>query len=427
MNRLYMGGLNYDVRSSDIRDFFEGCGRICDIAIKHGYGFVEFVSERDAKKAINKMGGRHLRGEPVRLEYAKRSDSHGPNSYRRPPNHLKRTEYRLIVKNLSFKCSWQALKDLMREAGDVAFCDVNTYRRGEGIVHFYKSRDMDRAMDMLDGKELFGHKIHLEIDRQSRNNGRRYERYSSSVKSRSSFSRSRSHSSSGRSSSDHRRRSVQRHSTSFSSRSESGKSRSSSRSPYRNRKSKKMNRKKDHRNRRSNSNENDSSSKRDRAASLSSNEGGNRYYRRSRNTRKSSDTSDNHRSTHNKNNNNSNNVEDADDETDMNCGDDGKKLKESRSHSNSIEQNNNRIDSHESRNDVHSPQFNSTKYRGHTRSMSSDRSERRSYERRKRSMTRSSSQSSNYSSKGPESIRSSTDRKTNRHSNDETIRMDEVE
>lgn len=38
--RVYIGGLPYGVKDRDIERFFKGYGRIRDILIKNGYGFV---------------------------------------------------------------------------------------------------------------------------------------------------------------------------------------------------------------------------------------------------------------------------------------------------------------------------------------------------------------------------------------------------
>lgn len=39
-SRVYVGGLPYGVRDRDLEKFFKGFGRIRDILIKNGYGFV---------------------------------------------------------------------------------------------------------------------------------------------------------------------------------------------------------------------------------------------------------------------------------------------------------------------------------------------------------------------------------------------------
>lgn len=39
-SRVYVGGLPFGVRDRDLEKFFKGFGRVRDILIKNGYGFV---------------------------------------------------------------------------------------------------------------------------------------------------------------------------------------------------------------------------------------------------------------------------------------------------------------------------------------------------------------------------------------------------
>lgn len=38
--RVYLGRLPYDTREKDVERFLQGCGRIRDINLKNGFGFV---------------------------------------------------------------------------------------------------------------------------------------------------------------------------------------------------------------------------------------------------------------------------------------------------------------------------------------------------------------------------------------------------
>lgn len=105
-----------------------------------------------------------------------------------------RTEYRLVVENLSSRCSWQDLKvylesqttvgsplkgvynptpsvcflsfqDFMRQAGEVTYADAHKERTNEGVIEFRSYSDMKRALDKLDGTDINGRKIRLLEDR----------------------------------------------------------------------------------------------------------------------------------------------------------------------------------------------------------------------------------------------------------------------
>ncbi|KAM8754442.1 uncharacterized protein AB9X84_011268 isoform 2-T2 [Acanthopagrus schlegelii] len=246
MPRVYIGRLSYHVREKDIQRFFSGYGKLMEIDLKNGYGFVEFEDNRDADDAVYELNGKELCGERVIVEHARgpRRDRDGygsgyssrSRSGRDKYGPPVRTEYRLIVENLSSRCSWQDLKDFMRQAGEVTYADAHKERTNEGVIEFRSHSDMKRALDKLDGTDINGRKIRLVEDRprrrrsysgsRSRSRSRRRSR-SGSRRSRSSRSRSRSHSRS-RSRSNKRR---------HHSRSRSGRKSGDSKSRSRNRRS----------------------------------------------------------------------------------------------------------------------------------------------------------------------------------------------
>lgn len=109
--RVYVGNLYHDTRERDLEKFFKGYGRLRDVFLKNGYGFVEFEDPRDADDAVYELNGRELLGERVTVEHARgpsrnrRGFGGGDRFYGRerrpawldkygPPQ---RTEYRIIV------------------------------------------------------------------------------------------------------------------------------------------------------------------------------------------------------------------------------------------------------------------------------------------------------------------------------------------
>ncbi|XP_057679702.1 serine/arginine-rich splicing factor 6-like [Corythoichthys intestinalis] len=223
MPRVYIGRLGYHVREKDVQRFFGSFGKLLEVDLKNGYGFVEFEDNRDADDAVYELNGKDLCGDRVIVEHARGprrdrdsfggghwgdSRSGGYNSRSRPGRDKYgppvRTEYRLIVENLSSRCSWQDLKDFMRQAGEVTYADAHKERTNEGVIEFRNQSDMKRAMDKLDGTDINGRKIRLVPDwprrRRSYSGSRsrsRSRRRSRSRSRRSSRSRSRSKSRSG--------------------------------------------------------------------------------------------------------------------------------------------------------------------------------------------------------------------------------------
>ncbi|OON15283.1 hypothetical protein X801_08917 [Opisthorchis viverrini] len=199
MSRVYIGHLPARCSERDIERFFKGYGRLRDVVLKNGYGFVEFDNEKDADDAVYDLHGRELRGERIIVEHARlppgsrggsRRSGGGRDRYG-PPT---RTEYRVVVENLSSRVSWQDLKDLMRKAGDVTYADAHKSARNDGIVEFSQYADMKEAIEKFDGYELYGRKLRVYEDRpnrRSRSRSRNRSRSGSRTRKYSNRSRSR--------------------------------------------------------------------------------------------------------------------------------------------------------------------------------------------------------------------------------------------
>ncbi|CAL8078218.1 unnamed protein product [Calicophoron daubneyi] len=199
MSRVYIGRLPPRCSERDIERFFKGYGRLRDVVLKNGYGFVEFDNEKDADDAVYDLHGRELRGERIIVEHARlppgsrggsRRGGNRDRSRYGPPT---RTEYRVVVENLSSRVSWQDLKDMMRKAGDVTYADAHKSSRNDGIVEFAAYADMKEAIEKFDGYELYGRRLRVYEDRPNRRSksGSRSDR----SRSNDSYRRNKSHSS----------------------------------------------------------------------------------------------------------------------------------------------------------------------------------------------------------------------------------------
>ncbi len=77
-SRLYVGNLPYNVAEGDLQDLFSQAGDIQDVAVikdrdtqrSRGFGFVEFVNQADAEKAIQMFDGYDMDGRRLTVNMA---------------------------------------------------------------------------------------------------------------------------------------------------------------------------------------------------------------------------------------------------------------------------------------------------------------------------------------------------------------------
>lgn len=76
--KLYVGNLNYEITSEELKNIFEPYGKILSAKVvnnpetkrSRGYGFVEFSLEEDAQKATTELNGRSVEGRTLTVNNA---------------------------------------------------------------------------------------------------------------------------------------------------------------------------------------------------------------------------------------------------------------------------------------------------------------------------------------------------------------------
>lgn len=91
-NKLYVGNLSYQVTEQDLRDLFSQAGELQDVMLiverethrSKGFGFVEFVNEADAQKAIEMFHDQEVQGRRLTVNIARPREerSGGGGGYR---------------------------------------------------------------------------------------------------------------------------------------------------------------------------------------------------------------------------------------------------------------------------------------------------------------------------------------------------------
>lgn len=77
--RLFVGGLSWDTTEDSLKQFFSQVGTVTSATIitdkfsgkSKGFGFVEYASDEDAKKAIAELNGKELDGRTLTINEAR--------------------------------------------------------------------------------------------------------------------------------------------------------------------------------------------------------------------------------------------------------------------------------------------------------------------------------------------------------------------
>ena len=83
---IYVGNLSYEVTEEDLKQAFEGFGKVESVNIikdrysgePRGFGFVEMPDKAEGQSAINDLNGKDLKGRTLNVNEARpRSDDRG--------------------------------------------------------------------------------------------------------------------------------------------------------------------------------------------------------------------------------------------------------------------------------------------------------------------------------------------------------------
>ncbi|CAH0553003.1 unnamed protein product [Brassicogethes aeneus] len=159
--RVYVGPLSSTTTESDINKIFRQYGGIEEIELKRGFAVVEFINSRDAEEAINDLDGTRLFGQRIKVEITRISQIQPRKRHLKVPL---RTNYRLLIRNLTTQINWKKLKKIMSEAGEVTYANAHNRCRNQGVVEFACYSDMKNALEKLDNLKLNGRRIKLYED-----------------------------------------------------------------------------------------------------------------------------------------------------------------------------------------------------------------------------------------------------------------------
>ncbi|KNG81481.1 hypothetical protein ANOM_010498 [Aspergillus nomiae NRRL 13137] len=158
------------VTKQDIEEHFSthGSGKITEIKLMNGFGFIEYEDAMDARDVVPAFHGSDFKGERLTVQFARgpRRKENFPGPMDRPNMpRPRRTAYRMMVSGLP-ETSWQDLKDFARGAGlDVVYSETGR-ELGRGFVEFETANDLKTAIEKLDGRDFKGSRVSCVADIQ---------------------------------------------------------------------------------------------------------------------------------------------------------------------------------------------------------------------------------------------------------------------
>jgi len=210
--RVYVGNLSWQVSWQDLKDHFRQAGEVVyadvmteggqsGVGRSKGCGIVEFAEPSEAKWAIENLNDTEIAGRNIFIREdredrdlfnqtsgGKGGSKGGGGKGSSGANGTKGSK--LYVGNLSWSTSWQDLKDVFaeygnvnfveiiekdhfRSAGEVAFAEVmteggrsNGRSKGCGIVEFSNAAEAQKAIQELNDTMLNGRQIYVREDRE---------------------------------------------------------------------------------------------------------------------------------------------------------------------------------------------------------------------------------------------------------------------
>jgi len=139
---------------------------------KRGFGFVVFEEKAGAQAAVDALDGNDVDGRTVRVEFftpkprTERREQQPRGNFGRGQDEDGR---RVYVGNLDYRTDDATLNEIFSEYGEVQSCSQLTERedpsrkRGFGFVTFANSDDANAAVDNLDGLEVDGRSLRVNI------------------------------------------------------------------------------------------------------------------------------------------------------------------------------------------------------------------------------------------------------------------------
>ncbi|XP_015267403.1 PREDICTED: RNA-binding protein 14 [Gekko japonicus] len=155
--KLFVGNVPEEASQVELRELFEAAaaepGEVLSVALMKQFAFVHMRDEEAAERAILKLNGHPLHGRRVVVEPSRPRPTH---------------TVKVFVGNVSAACTSSELRVLFQQYGPVVECDVV---KDYAFVHMEKEEDAKAAIEHLNGREVKGKRINVELSNKAHKRG----------------------------------------------------------------------------------------------------------------------------------------------------------------------------------------------------------------------------------------------------------------
>ncbi|XP_019402899.1 PREDICTED: RNA-binding protein 14-like [Crocodylus porosus] len=144
--KLFVGNVPEEATSEELTELFAGAaGPVLGVALMKQFAFVHLRDEAAAARAIAQLNGHQLHGRRVVVEPSRPRPTH---------------TCKIFVGNVSAACTSGELRTLFQQYGPVVECDVV---KDYAFVHMENEADAKVAIENLNGKEVKGRRVNVEL------------------------------------------------------------------------------------------------------------------------------------------------------------------------------------------------------------------------------------------------------------------------
>nr|AAH45210.1 MGC52864 protein [Xenopus laevis] len=151
--KIFVGNVDDRTTQEEITELFERYGTVVNCAVMKQYAFVHMRGAEEATKAVEDLNGRELNGKKMLVELSKP----------RPQN-----TWKIFVGNVSSSCEGSEIRKIFEEYGRVVECDIV---KDYAFVHMTRESEARAAIEALNGKEIKGKRINVEMSHKVQRSG----------------------------------------------------------------------------------------------------------------------------------------------------------------------------------------------------------------------------------------------------------------